>query len=146
MHGGEGGLLNFGPSGVGGGLFKILWQTKTKLCTLYLWSLKCCTTLITAMNYCVLVKLHWWLSKMAHDDWSRTSFSHAIITMITVRWLYTSFSFRNGGQICWWILETQIFVFVLFSRIIINAILLKQLVTSGSVNIAIVTSPSVTNC
>ena len=36
------------------------------------------------------------------------------------------------------VLESQIFVFVLFSRIITNAILLKQLVTSGSVNIAIV--------
>ena len=38
--------------------------------------------------------------------------------------------------------ESQIFVFVLFSRIITSAILLKQLVSSGSVNIAIVTSTS----
>ena len=38
--------------------------------------------------------------------------------------------------------ESQIFVFALFSRIITSAILLKQLVTSGSVNIAIVTSIS----
>ena len=37
------------------------------------------------------------------------------------------------------------FSFALFSRIITSAILLKQLVTSGSVNIAIVTSSSVTN-
>ena len=38
--------------------------------------------------------------------------------------------------------ESQIFVFVLFSRIITTAILLKQLVTSGFVNIVIVTSTS----
>ena len=38
--------------------------------------------------------------------------------------------------------ESQIFVFVLVSRIITRVILLKQLVTSGSVNIAIVTSTS----
>ena len=31
-----------------------------------------------------LVKLHWWLSKMARADWLRTSFSLAIIT---ARWL-----------------------------------------------------------
>ena len=47
--------------------------------------------------------------------------------------------------------KSQICVFVLFSGIMTRAILLKQLLTSGSVNIAIVaetkifTSPSVTN-
>ena len=69
---------------------------------------------------------------MARADWSRTSFFLAIITArLSV--------FKMAARFVD-VSESQIFVFVLFSRIITSAILLKQLVTSGSVNIAIVTS------
>ena len=88
---------------------------------------------IVKKYYNLLVKLHWWLSKMARADWSRTSFSLAIIT---TRWLWQwrLSVFKMAARFVD-VLESQIFVFVLFSRIITSAILLKQLVTSGSVNI-----------
>ena len=45
------GLIREGEGG--GGLFKVLWQTKTEL-HVYSWNLKCYAALITFMNYCVI--------------------------------------------------------------------------------------------
>ena len=71
-------------------------------------------------HYSILVKLHWWLSKMARADWSRISFSLAIIT---ARWFsiaMTASSFQNGGQICWcfgvanWLIFLKILLFFFY--------------------------------
>ena len=89
----------------------------------------------------VLVRLHWWLSKMAHGDWSRTSFSLAIITALG-DYSNDGFQFSKWRPDLLMFRSRKLSSFVLFSPIITSAILLKQSVTSGSVNIAIVTSTS----
>ena len=70
---------------------------------------------------------------------------HAVI--ITLK----ASSFQNGSQICW-CFRVGNWSIILFSQIIINVVILKQLVVSGDVNIVrgdysrIFMSPSVTNC
>ena len=81
---------------------------------------------------------------MARADWSRTdfvlsSYNHrwVIIAMTRTQSMFRRVFFLNEKQNIF----KKFAIFVSFSRII-SAILLKQLVTSGSVNVAIVTSTS----
>ena len=76
---------------------------------------------------------------MADTDWSRTSFSLAIITAYS----NDSFQFFKMAARFVDVSESQIEQFLFyFLELITSAILLKELVTSGSANIAIVTLTS----
>ena len=68
--------------------------------------------------------------------WLARSFASSRFNHLTVIITLKASSFQNGSKICW-CFGVGNWSIILFSRIIINVIILKQLVASGDVNIDI---------
>ena len=108
------------------------WLTACRMSSLCLAFLRCVTTIVHLHTFqfsiiilTIIENRALWLARGFAS--SRYNHGPVIITMKIS-------SFQNGSKICW-CFGVGNWSIILFSRIIINEIILKQLVASGDVNI-----------
>ena len=117
-----------------------IWKFKRSLLTLYYFRLRVNARIISGTAERTLSVLLWTISIISLMNienralWLARSFALSRYNHCAVIITLKASSFQNGSQI-FWCFGVGNWSILLFSRIIINVIILKQLVASGDVNI-----------